>query len=313
MPVAAKEIYNPGATEVDPLTALSNALSSGQHKRIKTEQLPSMSWDIFRARREESIDGPAHRRLLFKAKEGDIYALEQLWVSAKPIVSRAAATAKSRLSVEERKEVAMPAVLGAIQRFNVHQDETKLSTFIETRVKGSIQDEDRSENVWRGISRHDNQKLEILRKLIEADEITPEEANDILHDYMTKNKFPIGRALFTSEGKKVIKFHMSTDSRIGDEEDHREELVIKDTLDDRRLEEALAEVEDRTHIESLLADLSPREKLILVYTLGLYGQANYSQREISQMLGLDHSRISQLRTRALERLRSAYRLEQSRA
>lgn len=312
MPVAAKEIYGPDAMEVDPLTALSNALSFGQHKRIKPEQLPPMSWDIFRARREEDIDGPAHRRLMLKAKEGDIYALEQLWVSAQPIVSRAATMAKCRLSVDEREEAAMPAVLGAIQRFNMHQDETKLSTFIETRVRGSIQDEGRSENVWRGISRHDNQKLEMLRELIEADEITPEQANDILHGYMARNKFPIGRALFTAEGEKIIKFHMSTDSRIGDKEAHKEELAIRDTLDDRRLEEALAEVEDRTHIESQLADLPPREKLILVYTLGLYGQAIYSQREISQMLGLDHSRISQLRTQALGRLRLAYRLEQSR-
>lgn len=309
MPPTVQEADPADSLEVDPLAALSIALSPGKRETVTPSHLPPMSWDIFRARREESIDGPAHRKLLLKARDGDIYALEQLWVSAQSIVSRVAATTESRLSFKEREEVAMPAVLGAIQRFDIYRDGTKLSAFIETRVRGSILDEARSESVWRGISRADNQKLELLRKLIEADELTPEEANNKLHEYMASNDFPIGRALFTPEGEKVIKSHISTNSRINSEEGRDENAAIADTIHDKRLEEELTEVEDRTRIESLLADLPPREKLILIFTLGLYGQASYPQKEISQILGVNPSRISQLRTQALEQLRIAYRLE----
>jgi RNA polymerase sigma factor (sigma-70 family) len=295
--------------EIDPLVALSDALTTSEGSAIRPEQLPAMGWDIFRARREKNINGPAHRRLLLRAKAGDHYALEQLCVSVLPIINRVAQKSRSNLPLDEKQGVGLVAAIGAIQRFNVLQDEMSLSSFIEFRVRGSIKDEDRRENVWRGISRHDHSRLRALRKLItDTDsDVTPQQANDLLHEHMQKGEFPAGRARFDSEGSEQIEFHASIDMQLNSEGDEGPSgVAIGDRFEDDRAEIGFSEVDTQTYIESMLSLLPTRDKLIIIFSFGLYGQVEHTQVEIARKLGVHESRVSQLRTRALGSLRDAH-------
>ena len=51
--------------------------------------------------------------------------------------------------------------------------------------------------------------------------------------------------------------------------------------------------------------LSPRERLVLKMRYGLYGEDEYTQREVADMLGISRSYVSRIEKRALQKLRAA--------
>ena len=54
------------------------------------------------------------------------------------------------------------------------------------------------------------------------------------------------------------------------------------------------------------AELTPREREIIVKRYGLYGQDALTQREIAKSMGISRSYISRIEKKALQKLRSRY-------
>lgn len=58
--------------------------------------------------------------------------------------------------------------------------------------------------------------------------------------------------------------------------------------------------------EKLESVLTPRERLVLKMRYGLYNQEEYTQREISKLLGISRSYVSRIEKSAIEKLREYF-------
>jgi RNA polymerase sigma factor FliA len=233
--------------------------------------------------------------------DGDSRARERLVVAFSPLVKYVAGRMASSLPphVDEADLISygLGGLISAIERFDPSR-EIKFETYAITRIKGSIIDELRSLD-WvprsvraraREIERA-NAKLEHRLQRAPTDDevaaelgITPQE----LHDSLI--------AISHSSLVALDEMWSSSDSS-GDQ------ISLLDTLEDPGAPDPaqaldMGDVKDR--IADAIARIPEREKLVIA----LYYYENLTLREIGEVLGVTESRVSQLHTKAVLRLRS---------
>ena len=187
-------------------------------------------------------------------------------------------------------------LIGAIERYDPER-EIKFETYAISRIKGAIIDElraldwvprsvrTRARDIERAIA-------ELERRLHRAptDEeisaklgITPDELGDSLTE-ISRSSIAALDELWTSTGG-------------GDQ------VALIDTIEDTSGPDpqgALAQTELKEALGESIARLPEREKLVVA----LYYYENLTLREIGEVLGVTESRVSQLHTKAVLRLRS---------
>jgi RNA polymerase sigma factor for flagellar operon FliA len=232
---------------------------------------------------------------------GDERARERLVVAYSPLVKYVAGRMASGLPahVDEADLISygLVGLINAIERFELER-EIKFETYAITRIKGAIIDELRSLD-WvprsvrsraRDIERA-NSKLE--HKLQRAP--TDEEMSDELG--MTMQEFHDALLQISNSTVAALDELWSVSDASGDQ------VSLLDTLHDPGAPDPAA-VMDQTELKDRVADaiarLPEREKLVVA----LYYYENLTLREIGEVLGVTESRISQLHTKAVLRLRS---------
>jgi RNA polymerase sigma factor for flagellar operon FliA len=187
-------------------------------------------------------------------------------------------------------------LIGAIERFDPDRD-IKFETFAISRIRGAIIDElraldwvprsvrSRAREIERAIS-----GLEAKLGRAPTDEeiagkvgITTEELEESLSD-ISRSSIAALDELWSTSGE-------------GDQ------VSLLDTLEDPesiRPADALDETELREILGDAIARLPEREKLVIT----LYYYEELTLREIGEVLGVTESRISQLHTKAIQRLKS---------
>src|SRR5580765_366726 len=187
-------------------------------------------------------------------------------------------------------------LIGAIERYDLDRD-IKFETYALARIKGAIIDElraldwvprsvrSRAREIERAISEFEAKTgraptdEEIATKI----GITEDELNDSLSDISRSSIAALDELWsVSSEGDQVSLF-----------------ATLEDSTGERP-----AEVLDETEMRELVADaisrLPEREKLVVT----LYYYEELTLREIGEVLGVTESRISQLHTKAILRLKS---------
>ncbi len=188
-------------------------------------------------------------------------------------------------------------LIGAIERFDPDRD-IKFETYAISRIKGSIIDELRSLDwVPRSVR---SRAREIERAIAElearlgrapADDeiaqkvgITEEELHESLTD-ISRSSIAALDELWTMSG------------------DTGDQVSLLDTLEDTEGPEpqtALTQTETREALGEAIARLPEREKLVVT----LYYYEELTLREIGEVLGVTESRVSQLHTKAILRLKA---------
>jgi RNA polymerase sigma factor for flagellar operon FliA len=232
---------------------------------------------------------------------GDVAARERLVVAYSPLVKYVSGRMASGLPahVEEADLISygLVGLINAIERFEPER-EIKFETYAITRIKGSIIDELRSLD-WvprsvrsraRDIERA-NAKLEHKLQRAPTDEEMSAElgiTTDEFHDALVQ--------ISNSTVAALDELWTVSDSS-GDQ------VSLLDTLTDENAPDPAA-VMDQTDLKDRVADaiarLPEREKLVVA----LYYYENLTLREIGEVLGVTESRVSQLHTKAVLRLRS---------
>ncbi|HSD77907.1 MAG TPA: RNA polymerase sigma factor WhiG [Solirubrobacteraceae bacterium] len=232
---------------------------------------------------------------------GDGQAREGLVVAYSPLVKYVAGRMASGLPahVDEADLISygLLGLINAIERFDLGRD-VKFETYAITRIKGAIIDELRSLD-WvprsvrqraRDIERA-NAKLEnVLQRAPTDDEMARElgVTVDEFHDALLQISHSTIAAL--------DELWTVSDSS-GDQ------VSLLDTITDESAPDPAALV-DQTDLKDRVADaiarLPEREKLVIA----LYYYENLTLREIGEVLGVTESRVSQLHTKAILRLRS---------
>jgi len=233
-------------------------------------------------------------------RDGDERARDRLVVAYSPLVKYVSGRMASGLPahVEEADLIsyALGGLISAINRFELDR-EIKFETYAITRIKGAIIDELRSLD-WvprsvraraRAIERA-NSKLE--HKLQRAP--TDEEMADELE--MTVTDFQDALLQISNSTVAALDELWTVSDASGDQ------VSLLDTLQDPGAEDPAAAMDAtdlRDRIADAIARLPEREKLVVA----LYYYENLTLREIGEVLGVTESRVSQLHTKAVLRLR----------
>jgi RNA polymerase sigma factor for flagellar operon FliA len=188
-------------------------------------------------------------------------------------------------------------LISAIERFDLSR-EIKFETYAITRIRGAIIDELRTLDwVPRSVRARArefervNMKLEARLQRAPTDEEMSTELGIPLEDFHD--------ALLQISNSTIVALDelWNVSDATGDT------VSLLDTLPDRGAPDPQAVVDQselRDRIADAIAALPEREKLVIA----LYYYENLTLREIGEVLGVTESRVSQLHTKAVLRLRS---------
>jgi RNA polymerase sigma factor for flagellar operon FliA len=232
---------------------------------------------------------------------GDERARERLVVAYSPLVKYVAGRMGSGLPahVEEADLISygLGGLISAIERFDLSR-EIKFETYAIARIRGSIIDELRTLD-WvprsvraraREIERV-NMKLEAKFQRAPTDEEMSAELNLTIEEFH--------EALLQIANSTIV----ALDELWNVSDSTGDSVSLLDTLPDRDAPDPQMLVDQselRDRIADAIAALPEREKLVVA----LYYYENLTLREIGEVLGVTESRVSQLHTKAVLRLRS---------
>ncbi len=233
--------------------------------------------------------------------DGDERARERLVVAYSPLVKYVAGRMGSGLPshVEEADLISygLVGLINAILRFEPER-EIKFETYAITRIKGAIIDELRSQD-WvprsvraraREIERA-HQKLEHKLQRAPTDEEMAEELE------MDVQAFQDAILQISNSSMAALDELWTVSDSSGDS------VSLLDTIADENAPDPAAALDQsdlRDRVADSISRLPEREKLVIA----LYYYENLTLREIGEVLGVTESRVSQLHTKAVLRLRS---------
>ena len=237
----------------------------------------------------------------FRAKPDDKALRDRLILTYAPLVKYVAGRLGSGLPAhvdeEDLVSYGLLGLIGAIERFDPDRD-IKFETYAIARIKGAIIDELRSLDWVPRSVRARAREIERAMAALEAklhrpptDEeiakqvgITTEELEDSLTD-ISRSSIAALDELWTIGGSG------------GDQ------VALIDTIEDTEApspESSLSATELKEALGEAIARLPEREKLVVT----LYYYEELTLREIGEVLGVTESRVSQLHTKAILRLKA---------
>ena len=234
-------------------------------------------------------------------RSGDEGLRERLILTYAPLVKyvagRVGSGLPSHVDESDLVQYGLLGLIGAIERYDPDRD-VKFETYAIARIKGSIIDELRAMD-W--VPRSVRSRARDIERAIAALEAklgrapTDEEVAKQLgmtEDDLNESLSEIGRSSIAALDEL-----WTVSSSGGDR------IALIDTIEDTQGPEpqsALAETEMREALGEAIARLPEREKLVVT----LYYYEELTLREIGEVLGVTESRVSQLHTKAILRLKA---------
>jgi RNA polymerase sigma factor for flagellar operon FliA len=231
---------------------------------------------------------------------GDERARERLVVAYSPLVKYVAGRLASGLPahVDEADLISygMFGLIGAIERFEPER-EIKFETYAVARIRGAIIDELRSLDwVPRSIRSRARQMEEASQKLEHELQRAPTEEELAKKLKMSVDEFRESLLEISQSSVLALDELWTVSDTSGDQ------VSLLDTIKDPTAvdpQEALDTTEIRDKLADTIESLPERERLVIA----LYYYENLTLREIGEVLGVTESRVSQLHTKAVIRLK----------
>jgi RNA polymerase sigma factor FliA len=232
---------------------------------------------------------------------GDPRARERLVLAYSPLVKYVAGRMSSGLPahVEEADLISygLLGLISAIERFEPAR-EIRFETFAITRIKGSIIDELRSLDwVPRSVRAKAREIERANAKLEHRLHRAPTDLEMASELEVTVDEFQESLVRISNSSVVALDELWTVSDSSGDQ------VSLLDTIQDESAADPAQEM-DLTDMKDRLADaiarLPEREKLVVA----LYYYENLTLREIGEVLGVTESRVSQLHTKAVLRLKS---------
>jgi RNA polymerase sigma factor for flagellar operon FliA len=232
---------------------------------------------------------------------GDERARERLVVAYSPLVKYVAGRMSSGLPghVEESDLISygLGGLISAIERFDLAR-EIKFETYAITRIRGAIIDELRNLDwVPRSVRARAREIERINTKLEARLQRAPSDDEMATELGVTIDEFQETLLQISNSTIVALDELWNVQDATGDQ------VSLLDTLPDREApdpQQLVDQSELRDRIADAIALLPEREKLVVA----LYYYENLTLREIGEVLGVTESRVSQLHTKAVLRLRS---------
>jgi RNA polymerase sigma factor for flagellar operon FliA len=235
-------------------------------------------------------------------EEGDDAARERLVVAYSPLVKfvagRLGAGLPSHVDDADLISYGLMGLIGAIERFEPERG-IKFETFAMTRIRGAIIDELRSLDWVPRSVRSRAREIEATQSKLEHElQRAPTEAE--LAGKLGLSEEELQTSLLEIANSSVY----ALDELWTISDSSGDQVSLLDTIPDTRADdpqESLASSEIKDRLTDAVASLPEREQLVVA----LYYYENLTLREIGEVLGVTESRVSQLHTKAVMRLKSA--------
>jgi RNA polymerase sigma factor for flagellar operon FliA len=234
-------------------------------------------------------------------EEGDQSARERLVVAYSPMVKfvagRLGAGLPSHVEDADLISYGLMGLIGSIERFDPERG-IKFETFAMTRIRGAIIDELRSLDWVPRSVRSRAREIEAAQAKLEHElQRVPTEAE--LAAKLETSEEDLQSSLLEIANSSVY----ALDELWSVRDSSGDQVSLLDTIADDGAadpQEALASSEVKDRLTEAIASLPEREQLVVA----LYYYEHLTLREIGEVLGVTESRVSQLHTKAVMRLRS---------
>jgi len=233
--------------------------------------------------------------------QGDDGARERLVVAYSPMVKfvagRLGAGLPSHVEDADLISYGLVGLIGAIERFEPERG-IKFETFAMTRIRGAIIDELRSLDwVPRSVRSRAREIEQVQAKLEHELQRAPSESELAAKLNMTEEELQSALLEIANSSVYALDELWTVSDSSGDQ------VSLLDTIADEGAadpQEALASTEVKDRLTEAIGGLPEREQLVVA----LYYYENLTLREIGEVLGVTESRVSQLHTKAVMRLKS---------
>ena len=233
--------------------------------------------------------------------DGDASARERLVVAYSPMVKfvagRLGAGLPSHVDDADLISYGLMGLIGSIERFEPERG-IKFETFAMTRIRGAIIDELRSLDWVPRSVRSRAREIEAAQAKLEHElQRAPSEAELAKRLEISEEELQTSLLEIANSSVYALDELWTVSDSSGDQ------VSLLDTISDPRAEdpqESLASSEVKDRLTEAIASLPEREQLVVA----LYYYENLTLREIGEVLGVTESRVSQLHTKAVMRLKS---------
>ncbi len=234
-------------------------------------------------------------------RTGDPKLRDRLMLTYAPLVKYVAGRLGSGLPAhvddEDLVSYGLLGLIGAIERYDPDRD-VKFETFAMARIKGAIIDELRSLDwVPRSVRAKARQIERVNAKLEHELQRAPTDEEMAAALEMTVDDFQASLTQIANSSIVALDELWTLSDASGDQ------VSLLDTIEDEQAPDPVREMdtsETRDRLADAVAGLPEREKLVVA----LYYYENLTLREIGEVLGVTESRVSQLHTKAVLRLKS---------
>jgi RNA polymerase sigma factor for flagellar operon FliA len=234
--------------------------------------------------------------------DGDEGARERLVVAYSPMVKfvagRLGAGLPSHVEDADLISYGLVGLIGAIQRFEPERG-IKFETFAMTRIRGAIIDELRSLDWVPRSVRSRAREIETAQAKLEHElQRAPTEVELAAKLNLTEEELQSALLEIANSSVYALDELWTVSDSSGDQ------VSLLDTIADESAadpQEALASTEVKDLLTEAISSLPEREQLVVA----LYYYENLTLREIGEVLGVTESRVSQLHTKAVMRLKSS--------
>src|SRR3954449_4950685 len=233
-------------------------------------------------------------------------ARERLVVACSPMVKfvagRLGAGLPSHVDDADLISYGLMGLIGAIERFEPERG-IKFETFAMTRIRGAIIDELRSLDWVPRSVRSRAREIEAAQAKLEHElQRAPSEAELAARLDVSEEELQTSLLEIANSSVYALDELWTVSDSSGDS------VSLLDTISDPRAEdpqESLASSEVKDRLTEAISSLPEREQLVVA----LYYYENLTLREIGEVLGVTESRVSQLHTKAVMRLKSGMQVD----
>ena len=217
-----------------------------------------------------------------------------------PLVKRLAHQMKAKLppsvEVDDLVQAGMIGLLDAINRYEENHG-AQFETYAVLRIRGAMLDELRSSDWMPRSTRQNMRKVEQAMNTLQQQLGRPPSESEVakslklsLADYQ--------EMLGDSGGHQLVYYE-----DFHDNEDGHDSFLDRYAVEEDDPLKALLDTDFRQAVIDAIDALPPREKMLM----GLYYEEELNLKEIGAVMGVSESRVSQLHTQAVARLRAYLR------
>ncbi len=210
------------------------------------------------------------------------------------VVERIATTLPRNVDHEDLYSAGVLGLLDAHAKFDAHKG-VKFETYAVWRIKGAVLDQLRALDWASRSMRRKARNLDGVTRQLDQ-RLGRAASDEEVAKEMAMSREDFYRMLDQVRGAVLVSLD---EARSGDEQ---EPTTLADHLPDPNgidLQEKLAEEEDKLLLLHLLDQLPEQERVVVA----LYYYEHMTLKEIGRALGISESRVSQVHTRAMSRLR----------